>query len=84
MLKCLSEILDDVVDMLGADGETDGRRSDVLFGQFLGRELRVGGGVRMNYEALDVGYICQQREDLQRIDKLPRFLLPTFDLERED
>ena len=70
--------------MLGADGETDSRGRDVLFGQLLRRKLRVGGGVGMDDEALHIGDISQQREDLQRIDELPSFLLTTLDLERED
>ena len=84
LIECLGKIFDDVIDMLCADGETDGRRSDVLFGQFLGCHLRVGGGVRMNYEALDVCNISQQREYLQRIDILPRFFLTSLDLKCED
>ena len=61
--------------MLGTDGETNGRRRDMLFGQFLWRKLRVGGSIGMDDEALHIGYISQQREDLQCIDELPGFLL---------
>jgi len=39
LVECLCEVVDDVVDVLRADAETDGRRCDVLLGQFLGREL---------------------------------------------
>ena len=37
--QCLSEVIDEVVDVLGTDAQTDGSRRDVLFGQFLLREL---------------------------------------------
>ena len=37
--QCLSEVIDDVVDVLGTDAQTDGSRRDVLFGQLLLREL---------------------------------------------
>ena len=39
LIKCLRQIVDDVVDMLCANAQTDGRWRDMLFGQFLGREL---------------------------------------------
>ena len=39
LVEGLSEVFDDVVDVLSTDGETHGGRRDVLFGQFLGRQL---------------------------------------------
>ena len=35
LVECLSEVFDDVVDMLRTDGETNGGRCDVLLSQFL-------------------------------------------------
>ena len=39
LLQRLGEVVEDVVDVLGADAEADGGGSDVLLGQLLGREL---------------------------------------------
>ena len=39
LVECLGEVVDDIVDMLRADGEAYGGRRDVLLGQFLGRKL---------------------------------------------
>ena len=74
-VECLREIVDDVVDVFRANREADGRGRDVLLGQFLGRELRVGGGVGMDDEALHVGHVGQQREYLQCVDELPGLFL---------
>ena len=63
--------------MLRSNAQTHGSWRDVLFGQFLRRELRVGGGVGMNHQALHIGHVGQQREDLQGIDELNLPLLET-------
>ena len=39
LVEGLGEVVDDVVDVLSSDAQTDGRRRDVLLGKFLGREL---------------------------------------------
>ena len=39
LVECLSQIFDDIVDVLSADREAHGGRCDVLLGQFLRREL---------------------------------------------
>ena len=70
--------------MLSTDGETNGGRRDVLLGQFLLTQLRVRGGIGMNHQALHVGHIGQQREDLQGIDELPGLFLTSLDFESED
>ena len=57
---------------------------DVLLLQFLGRHLRVGRGVGMDDEALHIGHVGQQGEDLQGIYEGPRLLLAALDLEGED
>ena len=36
LVECLLEVIDDVIDMLHTDAQTDGGGSDVLLGQFLG------------------------------------------------
>ena len=52
--------------MLRADGEADGIGMDVLILQLLRAQLGVRGGRRMDDQRLDIGYVGQQREDLQR------------------
>ena len=46
------EVGDDVVDVLGADGQADGVLVDLLLGQLLIGQLAVSGGSRMDDQAL--------------------------------
>ena len=57
LVECLGEVVNDVVDVLSTDRETHGGRRDVLFGQLLGRKLRVSGGVGMDHQTLHIGHI---------------------------
>ena len=82
--KALFQIGDDVVDVLGSDGQTDGIRVDVLILELFCRELGVGGGGRVNDQALHIGDVCQQRENFQRVDESVRFFYASLDIERED
>ena len=74
-LECLLQIGDQVVGILGTDGQADGVLVDALVQQFLLAELAVGGGGRVDHQGLDIGYVGQQGEDFQAVDKLVRFLL---------
>ena len=38
----------------------------------------------MDYEAFHVGYVCEQRENLERVDKFPCLLLSAFYLDGEN
>ena len=75
------EVGDDIVDVLGADGQADGVLVDLLLGQLLIGQLAVSGGSRMDDQTLDVGHICQQGEDLQVVDELECFLTASLDVE---
>ena len=66
------EVGDDIVDVLGADGQADGVLVDLLLGQLLIVQLAVGGGSGVDDKALHIRNVCQQREDLQVIDELDR------------
>ncbi len=66
---CL-QIGDDIIDVLGADGQADGVLVDLLLGQLLIVQLAVGGGCRVDDQTLHIRNVCQQREDLQVIDEL--------------
>jgi hypothetical protein len=39
LIECLGEVVEDVIDVLRTDRETDGGRGDVLLLQFLRRQL---------------------------------------------
>ena len=83
-VKSLCQIGDDVVDVLGADGQADCVVADAYIGKLRIGELAVGRGGRVDYKALDIGDIGQQREDLQMIDELEGLLLAALDVEGED
>ena len=57
---------------------------DTLILQLLCGQLRVSGGCRMDDQALNVSNICQQREDLQLVDKLECCFLAALDIKGED
>ena len=80
----LLQIGDDVIDVLGADGQADGVLVDLLLGQLRVGQLAVGGGGRVDDEALDVRHVCQQGEDLQVVDELEGFLTAALNVEGED
>ena len=82
--KALFQIGDDVVDVLRTDGETDGIRVDVLILELFCRELGVGGGGRVNDQALHIGDVCQQRENFQRVDESVSLLHTALDVKGED
>ena len=82
--EALFQIGDDVVDMLGADGKTDGIGVNILILQLFSAQLRVGGCGRVDDQALHICDVCQQREDLQRVDEGVGFLLPTLDVKGKD
>ena len=80
----LLEVGDDVIDVLGADGEADGALVDVLVIQFFFGQLRVGRGGRVDDQALDVRDVREQREDGEVVDELPGLFLSALDVEGED
>ena len=69
--------------MLGADREANRAGIDVLFLKFIRCELRVGCRSRMDHETLDIGNVCQQREDLKGVDKASGTFAATVDLDGE-
>ena len=78
------EVGDDIVDVLGADGQADGVLIDLLLGQLLVVQLAVGGGSRVDDKALYVGDIGQKGEDLQVVDELEGFLTAALDIKGKD
>ena len=61
-LECLIQVLNNIVDILGTNGKTDGIRFDSLIQKFFFCTLAVCGGRRMNNQRLHVSYICKQGE----------------------
>ena len=78
------QIGDDVIDVLGTDGQADGVLIDLLLGQLLLVQLAVGGGGRVDDQALYVCNVCQQGEDLQVVNELEGFFAAALDVEGED
>ena len=70
--------------MLRADAEANGGGRDVLLLQFVGRHLRVRSRIGMDDQALDIGHVGQEGENLQFVDELPGFGLSALYLEGED
>ena len=60
--SAMFQIIDDVVNMLGTDGKTDGGRLDTACQQAFLIQLGVGGGCRMDHQGLHISHICQQGE----------------------
>ena len=77
--EALFQIGDNVVDMLGADGQADGVGLNALIQQLLRRQLAVGGSGGMDDQALHISHVCQQGEDLQAVDELVRLFLTALD-----
>ena len=61
--------------MLGADRQADRVLLNADVGQLLRGELSMGGGGRVDDQALHISDVRQQREDLQVVDERKGFLL---------
>ena len=83
-VKSLCQISDDVVDVLGADRQANRVLLNADVGQLLGGELGMGGGGRVDDQALHISDVRQQREDLQVVDERKGFLLAALDVEGKD
>ena len=83
-LECLFQILDDIINVLGSNGKTDGIRLNALIQQLLFGALAVGCGCRMDNQRLYVCNICQQREDLQVVDEFLCLRSVALDLKGEN
>ena len=82
--KALLQIGNDVIDVLGADGQADGVGLDALVQQLLGGQLGVSGGGGVNHQGLHIGHVGQQGEDFQIVDELVSLLLAALDFKGED
>ena len=75
-LEGLIEIVNDIIDVLRADGQANRRRRDARSGEFLLVHLGVRRRSRMDDERLDIRDIGQQAEDLEMVDELLGRLTP--------
>ena len=82
--KTFFQISDDIINVLRANGQADGVRVDVLILQFLHGKLGMGGGGRVNDEALYVRYVGKQRENFQCVDEGVGLLHATLDVKGKD
>ena len=72
------QVSDDIINMLRADGQADGVLLDILLRQFLRGQLRMGGGVGVDDQALYIRHVGQQGEELQIVNEGEGFLLATL------
>ena len=79
--KAVFEVCDDVVDMLCADGKTDGILMDSRgFELFFGK-LRMSSRSRMDNKGFYIRHICKQGENLQSVNETEGFLFAALDIE---
>ena len=83
-LEGLIEICNDVIDILGADRQTDRIGEDALFHELRSVQLRVSGACRVDHERFYVRYVREQGEELQIIDELLCLGFTALDAESED
>ena len=83
-VESLVEVVDDVFVVFRTDGEADRCRRNTCSGEFFRSEFRVGRGVRVHHQALHVGHVSEQAENLEAVDELEGFGLAALHVERED
>ena len=76
--KSTLQILDDIVNMLGTNGQTDGVLLNALICQLLVSQLGVGCCCWMDNQALYVGNICKQREQREMVNKCVSFFFSSL------
>ena len=69
--KRLREVVNNVVDVLRADAQSDGRWRDVLLRQFFRRHLRVSSGVGVNHKTLHVVQASSWPPLISKVKMLP-------------
>ena len=83
-LQCLLQVGKQVVDVFRADGKPDRSREDFLNCLLLWCQLSMSGTGRMDDQRFDIGYIGQQGEYLQMVDKMVCFCASALDFKRKD
>ena len=84
MVKCLLQVCDEVVYVFGTNGKAYRALVDALVCQLCLRKLGMCGGGGVDDEGFDIGYIREQREQLQGVNEAEGFFAPALDLEGED
>mgnify|MGYP000432349707 CR=1 FL=1 len=72
------QVGEDVVDVLCAHRQADGVGPDPLVLQLLWGQLAVGGGGRVDHQALDVSHVGQKGEDLKAVNEAVRLAAPPW------
>ena len=78
------QVIENVLDVLGADGQADGALVNALVLELFQGLLGVRSGSRVDDEGLCVGHIGQQREQEQIVDEDASRILSALDIEGED
>ena len=74
------QICNNIINVFRADGKTNRSRPNSDSKQLFFAQLRVGCRCRMYDKALDIGNICQKREQLQTFGKLLGILRASLDI----
>lgn len=82
--KAFLQVGDNIGDMFRPDREAHGIRFYALCFQLFLSTLAMCRSRRVYHKGLHIGYICQQREQLQSIDEILGILKITFYVEGED
>ena len=83
-LEGLTDVVEDVVDVLEADRQTDHAGVDARSDELLIGELTVGHACRMEHAGADVGNMYLTACELERVHELRRTLSAALDAERDD
>ena len=79
--QCLGEVVDEVVDVFGPYRQAYGSRENFLFLFFAVGQLRVGGRCRVDNQRFHIGYVGEQREYFEIVDKAVSFGFAAVDFE---
>ena len=84
LLQSLSDIVQDVIDMLQADGESDEVGCHARCQLLLSGELLVGRGGRMDRQRLGIPHIGEMGDKFEGVDEFSPCLCPSLDAKTKD
>src|SRR5580693_1327567 len=80
----LIDVLDEIIDVLESDGETDRFWSNARCKQLCFAQLAMRGRSGVNYEGLCVAQVKQPLKDLHRVEEVQPCLIPAGNAECDD
>ena len=84
LLQCLLDVVQDVIDMLQADGEPDEVGCHPRGQLFLRRKLLVRRGGRMDRQRLGIPHIGKMGDQSKGVDKFPSRFYASLDAKTKD